>query len=73
MNEIGTRDVRRHEVGRKLDSRKLEVQYLSDGVDQKSLGQTGHADNETVAANQQREQYLLYHVVLSNDELANFF
>src|SRR2546427_3172524 len=52
-----------------LDPRELEIQHLRHGVDEQRLGKAGHADDEAVAAHEQREEHLLDHVRLSHDEL----
>jgi hypothetical protein len=38
-------------------------------VDQQRLGQAGHADDEAVAADEQRQQHLVDDVVLADDQL----
>src|SRR5207253_69478 len=47
-----------------------EVQHLGQGVDDQGLGQAGHARDDAVAADEERDQHLLDHVVLSDDQLA---
>jgi hypothetical protein len=39
-------------------------------VDQQRLGQPGHADDQAVAADEQREQHLIDDLFLANDGLA---
>src|SRR5678815_4650092 len=69
LNDVGARDVARHQVGRELDARELEVENLGDRIDQQRLGKAGHADDETVAAGEQGEQHELDHVFLPDDQL----
>ena len=58
LHEVGAGDVRRHQVGRELDARELQVEHLRHGVDQQRLGQAGRADDQAVAADEQRVQHL---------------
>ena len=49
---------------------KRQVDDAGQGVDEQRLGQPGHADDQAVAADEQREQHLRQHLVLADDELA---
>ena len=70
LNDVRAGDVRRHQVGRELDAVELEVEHLRQRADQQRLGQPGHADDQAVAADEQRQQHLVHHVVLADDQLA---
>ena len=70
LDDVGARDVGRHQVRRELDARELEVQHLGQGVHDQGLGQPGDAGDDAVAAHEERDQHLLDHVVLPDDELA---
>jgi hypothetical protein len=70
LDDVRPRDVGRHQVGRELDAGELEVQHLGQGVDDQGLGQAGHARDDAVAAHEERDQHLLDHVVLADDQLA---
>jgi hypothetical protein len=70
LDDVGPGDVGRHQVRRELDAGELEVQHLGQGVDDEGLGQAGHARDDAVAADEQRDQHLLDHVVLADDQLA---
>jgi hypothetical protein len=72
LDDLRSRDVARHQVGRELDARELEVERLRERVDQECLREAGHADHETVAAREQREKHQLDHAVLADDQLAQF-
>ena len=69
LDDVGARDVARHQVRRELDARELEVEHLRDRVDQQRLRQARHADDQAVAAGEQRQQHELDHVLLADDEL----
>ena len=69
LDDVGARDVARHQVRRELDARELEIEHLRDGVDQQRLGEARHADDQAVAAGEQRQQHELDHVLLADDQL----
>ena len=69
LDDVGAGDVARHQVGRELDARELEVEHLRHRVDEQRLRQAGHADDETVAAGEQRQQHELDDVFLPDDQL----
>ena len=71
FDDVGAGDVRRHEVGRELDASELEVQDAGDRADEERLGEAGHADQQAVAAGEHRDQHLLDHVVLPDDDLVD--
>ena len=58
LDDVGAGDVGRHQVGRELDARELEVEHPRQRVDEQRLGQPGHADDQAVAAGEQRQQHL---------------
>ena len=70
LNDFGAGDVGRHQVRRELNPRKFEIEDLRHRVDEERLREPGDADDETVAAGEQRQQYELDRVLLANDELA---
>jgi len=49
-------DVGRHEVRRELDALERHVEDLADGADHEGLGQAGDADEEAVAAGEERRR-----------------
>ena len=69
LNDVRAGDVARHQVRRELDARELEIEHLRDRVDEQRLRQSRHADDQTVAAGEQRQQHELDHVLLADDEL----
>ena len=73
LDDVGAGDVRRHQVGRELDAVELQVEHARQRVDEQRLGQPGHADDEAVAADEQRQQHLIDDFVLADDELLQLF
>ncbi len=69
LDDVGAGDVGRHQVGRELDAVELEVEHPRHRVDEQRLGEAGHADDEAVAADKQRQQHLIDDLVLADDEL----
>ena len=55
FQHLGAEDVSRHQVGRALHPLVLEAQDRAEGLDQAGLGQAGHADQQGVAAGQERD------------------
>ena len=70
LNDVRAGDVRRHQVGRELDAVELQVQHLRQRRDEQRLRQARHADDEAVAADEQRLQHQLDDVGLADDPLA---
>ena len=69
VDDVGAGDVRRHQVGRELDAVELEVEHARHRMDEQRLGEAGHADDQAVAADEQRQQHLIDDFVLADDEL----
>ena len=69
LEHVGAGDVRRHEVGRELDAVEAEVEHLGERRDEQRLGQPGHADEQAVAAREQRREQLIDHRLLADDAL----
>ena len=70
LDEVRPGDVRRHQVGRELDAGEPQVEHARHRVDEQRLGQSGCADDQAVAADEQRHQDLLDHLVLPDDDLS---
>jgi hypothetical protein len=62
-------DVGRHQVGRELDPLKREIENIGDGPYQQRLGETRHAGDDRVAADEERQQDLFDHFVLADNRL----
>jgi len=69
LNHLGAGDVGWHEVRGELNAAEAQVHRVGDGADHQRLGQPGHADEQAVAAGQDREQELLQHIPLADDHL----
>src|SRR5690606_39806420 len=63
-------DVRRHQVGGELDAREIGCEHLRERLDQQGLRQAAHTDDQRVAADEEREQHLVDHRILTDDALA---
>ncbi len=71
LDDLGAGDVRGHQVGGELDPVVAEVQSIGQGVDHQRLGQSGHADQEAVAAGEDGDEQLLEHLFLADDDLGH--
>jgi hypothetical protein len=60
--------VRRHQVRRELDARKLEIERACKCRNQQCLRQTGHTDEQAIASGEQRNQRLFDYCLLANDD-----
>ena len=70
LDDVGGGDVRRHQVGCELDARELEIEHARHCVNEQRLREARDADDERIAAGEQRDEHLLDDVVLADDELA---
>ena len=70
LDDVGAGDVGRHQVGRELDAIELQLEHFRERRDQQRLREAGHADDEAVAADEEREQDQLDDVVLADDPFA---
>ena len=70
LDDVGAGDVRGHQVGRELDAVELEIEHVRHRLHDQGLGQTGHAGDDAVAADEQREHDLVEDLVLADDPLA---
>src|SRR5690606_26422693 len=70
LDYVGSSDVRRHEVRRKLDTVEFQVQDSRDRAYQERLGQSRNTDNQAVPTAEQCDEGLLHNVVLPHDNLA---
>ena len=72
LHQIRGGDVRGHQVGRELDTRELQLEHLCHGVDEQRLGEARHTDDEAVTADEECQQNLRHHIVLSDNNLLEF-
>ena len=71
LDDIGPRDVRRHQVGRELNPAKLQSERPGYGADHECFRGAGQTGNQTVAADEQGDQDLLQDFVLPDDDFAD--
>src|SRR5713226_6459230 len=68
--DIGSGDVRGHEIGRKLNPGKAQIQDLAETAHHERLAQSGHPFQETVAAADERHKNMLDEIFVSDDSPA---
>src|SRR3546814_10580767 len=56
LQHLGAENVGRHEVRRALHALVLEAEHRAEGLDQAGLGEARHADEQAMAAGQQRSE-----------------
>ena len=71
IHNLGTKDVRRHQVRSELDARGGETEHGAEGLDELGLGETRHADQEPVPAGEQRDEGAIDDRLLTVDDLAD--
>ena len=69
LQHVGAGDVARHQVGCELDAVEGEGERLRQRRDEQGLRQSGHADEQAVAAREERDEELLDHRLLADDPL----
>ena len=72
LQNLGAGDVRRHEVGRELDTLEFEMEDARNRFDQQRFGEAGRAGDEAMAAGEQRDEDLLDDLVLAHDHFGQF-
>ena len=68
VQHFGAENVRRHQVGRELDALGVEPERDAERLDQLGLGEAGHADQQRMAAGQDRHQGVFDHPILAEDD-----
>ena len=71
LQDVGAGDVRRHEIGGELDALELEIEHLGDGAHEHRLREAGHADEQHMAARDDRGEHVLHDLLLPDDGLAD--
>ena len=71
LQHLGAENVGRHQVGRELDAPRVEAEHRAERLDQLGLGQARHADQQAVAAGQQRDQRLVDDLRLAENDRAD--
>ena len=64
-------DVRRHQIRGELNALETDVENLADRGNHEGLGETRHADQQTVAAREDGGEDLLDHFVLPDNDARN--
>ena len=72
VKDVRARDVRRHEVGGELDAGEVAAENARKRADEQRLGDARHAFNQRVVAGKNRDQGLVHHVALADDDLGDF-
>ena len=72
LENLRARDVGGHQIGRKLNSLKFEMENLRDGFDEQGLGEAGRAGDEAMPTGEKRGEDLLDDVFLADDDLGEF-
>ena len=71
FQHFGAENVGRHQIRRELDAPRIEAEHGAHGLDQLGLGEAGNAEQEAMAAGQDRDERLLDHLVLAEDDGAD--
>ena len=71
LEQLRAGDVARHEIGRELDARERKFERLRERLDEQRLREAGHADQDDVAAGEDRADETLHDLVLAHDATAD--
>ena len=71
FDNVGAGDVGGHQVRRELDAFERQPQRLRNGAHHQRLGGAGQAGDQAMAADKQRGQNLVQHLLLADDYLAH--
>ena len=72
VEDVGAGDVGGHQVGRELDAIEVRAEHMGERADEQGLGDAGHAFDERVLAGEDGDERLIDHVLLADDDLADF-
>ena len=67
VEDLRTEDVGGHQVGGELDAAGIEPEDAAQGLDELGLGEARHADEQAVAARQERDEAEVDDVLLAED------
>ena len=67
LDDVGSSDVRRHQIRRELNAAEHQAQGLSQGSHQQRLGRARQTGDQAVAAHKQPDHYLFQHFILAHD------
>ena len=68
LQHFGAQNVGGHQVGRELDAARVEAEHDAHRFHKLGLGEARHADQKRVAAGQDRDQRLLDHLLLTEND-----
>ncbi len=68
LDDIGAGHIGRHQVGGELDALEHQPQSLRQGLDQQCFRSAGESGDQAVAADEERDHYLLEHLLLADDD-----
>ncbi len=71
LQHLGADNVGRHQVGGELNAARFEAEHQAHGLHQFGLRQAGQTDEQRVPARKHRDQRLLDHALLSENDLAD--
>ena len=71
VQHLAADDVGGHQVGSELHALGRQPEHDAQRLDQPALAQAGHADQQHVAAGEQRDQRLIHHLLLAEDHAAD--
>jgi hypothetical protein len=67
LEQLGAGDVARHQVGRELHARELEIERLRHGLHEQGLRETRHADEQCVTPRQNGRDEVVHDLALPHD------
>ena len=70
LENLGTGDVGRHQVGGELNPLEAEIEDLGERLDEERLREAGDAGDQAVAAGKERDEHLIDDLVLADDDAA---
>ena len=71
LKNVGTGDVRGHQVRRELDALERKMHNAGERADEQRLGQARHADEQAMPAAEHGHDHLFDDLVLPDDHLAD--
>ena len=71
LDDVRAGDVGGHQVGRELDAIERQAERVGERAHEQRLGGSGHARDQAVAADEQRQQQVLDDFLLADDDLAD--
>ena len=69
LDDVGAGDVGRHQVRRELDALELQAERLRDGAHHQRLRGAGKTGDQAMAADEERGENLIEHLLLADDDL----